>query len=208
MKKKGKLGTAIDKASTYYSRKEIRYSNIVILIFDATMPFSNQDLSIAHYVIKEGRSLLLIFNKWDLIKNKSKVKKEILENIDTRLFDIKGVNCLFISALDSSYKNSILDCIIKTNKIWNKRISTSILNNWLRNEFLETHSNEYKGSLKIKYLQQPKSRPPTFSVYCNNKKKINNTFRRSLENKLRKKFSFYGVPIRFNFLSSKNPYTK
>ena len=83
-------------------------------------------------------------------------KTEILENIDTRLFDIKGVNCLFISALDSSYKNSILDCILKTNKIWNKRISTSILNNWLRNEFLETHSNEYKGSLKIKYLQQPK----------------------------------------------------
>ena len=208
IKKRGKLGTPIDKASTYYSRKEIRYSNIVLLIFDATMPFSNQDLSIASYIIKEGRSLLLIFNKWDLIINKSKVKKAILENIDRRLFDVKGVNCLFVSALDSSYKDNVLDAIIGTYKIWNKRISTSVLNNWLRKEFLENSINEYKGALKVKYLQQPKSRPPTFSVFCNNKKKINNTFRRSLENKLRKKFGFYGVPIRFNFLSSKNPYTK
>ena len=166
IKKRGKLGTPIDKAATYYSRKEIRYSNIVLLIFDVTMPFSNQDLSIASYIIKEGRSLLLIFNKWDLIINKSKVKKEILENIDRRLFDVKGVNCLFVSALDSNYKNNILESIIDTYKIWNKRISTSVLNNWLRKEFLENGSNEYKGALKLKYLQQPKSRPPTFSVFC------------------------------------------
>lgn len=208
MKKKGKIDNDVDKAASYYSRKEIRYANLVILVFDATMPFSNQDMNITNYIIEEGRSLILIFNKWDLIKNKNQVKREILSNIDKRLFDVKGVKCLFLSALDKNYKAEILDNIIEVNEIWNRKINTSELNNWLRKEYLDSKVEDYRGSPKIKYITQAKIRPPTFSIFCNNKNKINNTSRRNLENRIRKRFGFPGIPIRLNFFSSKNPYEK
>ena len=208
IKKNRKIDTITDKSATYYSRKEIRYANIVILVFDATMPFSNQDLTITNYIIKEGRSILLIFNKWDLVSNKEKIKKNILDSINVRLFDIKGVNCLFLSALEKKNKNQILDGILNVNKVWNTKINTSLLNNWLRNEFIDISKNDYRGSLKIKYISQIKIRPPSFLIFCNNKRKISNTFKRNFENKLRNKFHLFGTPLRFIFSNSKNPFAK
>ncbi len=208
IKKRGKIDNSIDKAATYYSRKEIRYSNIVILVFDATTPFSNQDLNIANYIIKEGRAIMLIINKWDLVENKSKIKKDILDSLDKRLFDVKGVNCLFLSALNKEYKEDILENILRVYEVWNKKINTSALNNWLRKDFLDRRSEDFRGALKIKYITQTKIRPPTFSIFCNNKAKLNNTVKRKLENKIRKKFGLFGIPLRFNLLSSKNPFNK
>ena len=119
-----------------------------------------------------------------------------------------GVKCLFLSALDKNYKAEILDNILEVNEIWNRKINTSELNNWLHKEYLDSKVEDYRGSPKIKYITQAKIRPPTFSIFCNNKNKINNTSRRSLENRIRKRFGFPGIPIRLNFFSSKNPYEK
>ena len=70
-KKKSKIAKSdVEKASNYFSRKEIRYANVVVLVFDANLPFTNLDLSLANYIINEGRAVLLVFNKWDLVKIK------------------------------------------------------------------------------------------------------------------------------------------
>ena len=84
------LKNEVDRSSNYFSRKEIRYANIVLLVFDANLPFTNLELSLANYVISEGRAILLVFNKWDLVLEPEKVKANILEKINTYFFDVKN----------------------------------------------------------------------------------------------------------------------
>ena len=73
VKKKSKtFKSDVDRASNYFSRKEIRYANIVILVFDANLPFTNLELTLANYIVNEGRAVLLVFNKWDLVEEKNK----------------------------------------------------------------------------------------------------------------------------------------
>lgn len=206
IKKRGKLNSDVDKASTYFSRKEIRYANIVFLVFDATLTISNQDLNIANYVIKEGRAILLVFNKWDLVKDKQNVKKNILKGIDKTFFDIKGVNLIFVSALQQKYKIQIFEKIFSIYQAWNKKIPTSVLNNWLQKEYEEISNHNYKGSLKLRYIKQIKIRPPTFTLFYNNKAKVTNSKKRYAINRLREKFTLFGIPIRVVLKSSKNPF--
>ncbi len=200
----------LERSSNYFSRKEIRYANIVILVFDANIPFTNIELSLAKYIINEGRAILLVFNKWDLVTEKVKVKTEILSKINSYFFDIKDVPAIFISALNKSCKNIILDHIQSIYFKWNKKIKTSELNQWLHSEFIDMNSinSTSFNSTKFRYIIQTKSRPPTFSLFCNTKKKLDVPKLRSFKNRLRKKFNLEGIPIRINLKVSKNPYTK
>ena len=208
IKKSAKLNTEVDKASIYFSRKEIRYANIVFLIFDSTLAISNQDLNIANYIIKEGRAILLIFNKWDLIANKKQKKEYILRSLDKVFFDVKGVNTIFISALELIYKKKVFEKIIDIYNNWNKKITTSTLNTWLQKEYKDSINQTFRGSLKLRYIKQIKTRPPTFTLFYNNKEKVNNTNKRYVTNKLRDKFGFYGTPIRIVLKSSINPFKR
>ncbi len=206
IKKTGKVNSNIDKASIYFSRKEIRYANIVFLVFDATLKISNQDLNIANYVIKEGRAILLVFNKWDLVRDRQTVKNNILSGIDSTFFDIKGVNLIFISALQQKYKIQVFEKIFSIYQTWNQKISTSELNNWLQKEYEEISNQNFRGSLKLRYIKQIKTRPPTFTLFYNNKAKVTNAKKRYAINRLREKFHLFGVPIRVILKSSKNPF--
>ena len=208
IRKKGKITDVTEKASSYYSRKEIRYANIVILVIDASSNVSNHELNIANYIIKEGRGLLIIFNKWDLVKDKNKIKDNILENIDRTFFDVKGVNVLFMSALNYVSREKVFASLINIKKIWSKKIGTSKLNSWLQKEYNQFDREKYTGSLKLRYVTQIKTRPPTFSLFFNNKNKVNNTVKRNITNRLRESFNLNGVPIRIVLKSKLNPYYK
>ena len=208
LRKRGKLNYNLEKASAYYSRKEIRYSNCVILVLDSQQPISNQDLFLSNYIIKEGRSILLIFNKWDLIKDKKAREKELLLQIKDSFFDAKGVNVLFISSLDALYRDKVLNKIISVYVNWNKKISTSDLNKWLEYFWKNSGNQKYSGSLKFKYISQSKIRPPTFSLYHNKNSKVPKVTRRYIINQIREAFKLEGTPIRVNLRSADNPYIK
>ena len=123
VRKKSKIiKSDIEKASNYFSRKEIRYANVVVLVFDSNLPFTNLDLSLANYIINEGRAVLLVFNKWDLVKDKIKIKKEIISKINSYFFDVKDVPTIFISALNKSCKRTILEQVKLIYLKWNKKI--------------------------------------------------------------------------------------
>ncbi len=208
IRKKNKLTGKIERSSTYYSRKEIRYANVSILVFDATNAFSSIDLNIANYIISEGRSILLIFNKWDLVKEKIKYKKEVSKKLEEKFFDIKGVNFMFISALSFKNREKILDKIIDIYLRWNTKINTSILNKWFKGLKLHSTNITLKGKLKLKHINQTKARPPSFSVFCNSKSKFSLQNKRYLVNRLVEKFNLEGTPIRISVKSSRNPYSK
>ncbi|PPR26151.1 MAG: GTPase Der [Alphaproteobacteria bacterium MarineAlpha9_Bin4] len=200
----------VDRSTNYFSRKEIRYANIVMLVFDANMPFTNLELSLANFIISEGRAVLLVFNKWDLVSEKEKIKKEIISKINSYFFDIKDVPAVFISALNKNCKNIILNQVESIYFKWNKKIKTSTLNQWLHSEFMNESSQNSKTYIPIKfrYISQIKNRPPTFLLFCNTKKKFNDAKLRSFKNRLRKKFHLEGIPIRINIKVSNNPYKK
>ena len=208
LRKKGKVNYDVEKASAYFSRKEIRYSNCVILVLDAQYQISNQDLFLSNYIIKEGRSILLIFNKWDLVKDKKAKEKELLLQIKESFFDAKGVNVLFMSSLENIYREKVLKKIIEVYINWNKKISTSELNKWLQNFWKNSGNQKYSGSLKFKYISQSKIRPPTFSLYHNKNSKVPKVARRYIVNQIRENFQLEGTPIRINLRSAENPYIK
>ncbi len=208
LRKKNKISDEVDLASAYYSRKEIRYANCVILVIDALKGLSNQDIALSNYIIKEGRSFLLVFNKWDLIKNQYNEQKKVITNIEEIFFDAKGINILFISSKEEQYKRKVCEAIIEIYKKWNKKIGTSELNRWF-SSIWDTNSNQkIPRSLKFKYIAQNKIRPPTFNIYHNKNSKVPKVAKRYIINRIRENYGFEGIPIRVNLMTSKNPFNK
>ena len=208
LRKKNKISDGVDLASAYYSRKEIRYANCVILVIDALKGLSSQDIALSNYIIKEGRSFLLVFNKWDLIKNQYNEQRKMVSKIQDIFFDAKGINILFISSKEERYKRKVYETIKEIYKKWNKKVGTSELNRWF-SSIWETGSNQkIPGSLKFKYIAQNKIRPPTFNIYHNKNSKVPKVAKRYIVNRIRDKFGFEGIPIRINLMTSKNPFNK
>ncbi len=208
LRKKNKISDSVDLASSYYSRKEIRYANCVILVIDALKGLSSQDIILSNYIIKEGRSFLLVFNKWDLIKNQHNEQKKMISKIKEIFFDAKGINILFISSKEERYKRKVCNAIMEIYKKWNKKIRTSELNRWFSNIWETSGNQKIPGSLKFKYIAQNKIRPPTFNIYHNKNSKVPKVAKRYIINRIREKFGFEGIPIRINLMTSKNPFNK
>ncbi|WP_342279197.1 ribosome biogenesis GTPase Der [Candidatus Tisiphia endosymbiont of Myopa tessellatipennis] len=210
LRKKGAINKSLEKLSASDTINSIKFANTVILMVDARTNLEQQDLNIASYVIDQGRSLLIVVNKWDLIegKNKDKFKEEFLYKMETNLPQVKGVPIIFISALKKQNINMVLDEAIKIYALWNKKIATSKLNHWL-GFALEQHPLPLqKGGrrVRIKYMTQTKTRPPTFKLFSNNPEKITDSYTRYLVNNLREAFNLPGVPIRFTYTKTENPY--
>ena len=208
LRKKNKISDGVALASAYYSRKEIRYANCVILVINALKGLSSQDITLANYIIKEGRALLLVFNKWDLIKNQHIEQKKMISKITEIFFDAKGINILFISSKEEKYKRKVCEAIVEVYKKWNKKISTSALNRWFSNIWESSGNQKMPRSLKFKYISQKKIRPPTFNIYHNKNSKVPKVAKRYIINRIREKFGFEGIPIRINLMTSKNPFYK
>lgn len=210
LRKKGSVNAELEKLSTSDTMHSIRFANTVILMIDALMPLEQQDLNIANYVIDQGRSLIIVVNKWDLIadKDKNKFKEEFVYKLEKSLPQIKGIPVVYISALNKQHINLVLDEALRIYGLWNKKIATSKLNNWL--QFVtEAHPLPLqKGGkrVRIKYMTQTKIRPPTFKLFANNPEKITESYSKYLMNNLREAFDLPGVPIRFTFTKTANPY--
>lgn len=208
IRKRNKISLDVEKASTYFSRKEIRYANCVILVIDVLKGISNQDINLSNYILKEGRSIMLVFNKWDLIQDKLSKRKEILNKVERVFFDAKGISTLFISSKEVLSRDKVFRALKILFLKWNKKVNTSELNNWFAKIWKETEAQKFPGSLKLKYISQKKTRPPTFLVYHNKNSKVSKVVKRQITNKIREKFQLEGTPIRVNLLSAKNPFKK
>ena len=208
LRRKSKININIEIASAYYSRKEIRYANCVVLVIDSLKGMSSQDIALSNYIIQEGRSILLIFNKWDLIINKNDIQRKTTSKINEIFFDAKGINVLFISSKEEESKVKVCKAIIELYRKWNKKISTSELNKWFSSIWENSGNQKMPGSLKFKYISQNKTRPPTFSIYHNKNSKVPKVTKRYIVNRIREQFGFEGTPIRINLRTSKNPFKK
>jgi GTP-binding protein len=208
LRKKGNVKESLEKLSTGDTIGSIKYANTVVLMIDAQVPLEQQDLNIASHVISEGRSIIIAINKWDLIEKRAEFKEELDYQLKNHLPQVKGVPVVYMSALNKSNVHMVLEECIKIYGLWNKKISTSKLNEWL-GFMTEAHPLPLqKGGkrVRIKYMTQIKTRPPTFKLFSNLPEKITESYKRYLMNNMRDAFDLPGVPIRFIFDKSDNPY--
>ena len=210
IRRRSNVNKKLEKLSVSDSLRALRYAHVALLMIDSVMPLEKQDLTIASMVAKEGRAIVVALNKWDLVKNKRETLKEIEHKVEELLPDIKGVPMITLSALNGENVRKTIKTALKAYSVWNKRITTSKLNNWLR--FVENKHlpplGKNKKRIRLKYITQGNNRPPTFTIFVNRPEDLPESYRRYLVNALRDDFDIPGVPLRVMFRKNENPYDK
>jgi GTP-binding protein len=182
---------------------------VVIVLMDATAPFEEQDLRIADLVEREGRALVIGMSKWDLIEDGSSAINKLRAQTDHWLPQVRGVPVIAHSGLTGAGLDRLMQAVIDAHDVWNRRVSTSALNRWLP-EILAAHPPPAVSGRRIRldYITQPKSRPPSFVLFLSRADAVPDAYRRYLVNSLRESFDLPGTPIRLTLREKKNPYSK
>lgn len=209
LRRKARISETAEKLSASDAIRAIRFAEVVVLLIDAERPFEHQDLTIGDLVTEEGRALVLAVNKWDVVEHKQKLLKELRETAAEKLSQVPGVALLPISALSGRGVDKLMDAVIKAHDLWNRRVSTSDLNRWLH-EAMERHTPPAaKGRrVRIRFITQPSTRPPTFVAFCSQPSGLPQSYVRYLVNSLRDAFDLPGTPIRFSLRKGDNPYVR
>lgn len=209
LRRKSRVQEKLEKLSVADSIRALNFAEVVVLMVDATMPFEKQDLSIASLIVQEGRSLVIALNKYDLMENRQEVMKDILDTLEHSLPQVKGIPVVPISALTGKGVEKLMPQVFKSYQLWNRRVSTSKLNQWLTETVAYHAPPSVKGRrVKMRYMTQIKTRPPTFALFCNRPTDVAASYQRYLLNDLRWDFELPGVPIRLLLRSGDNPYAK
>src|ERR1700734_187716 len=208
LRRRSRVVGKVEKLAVADALRAVRFAEVVVLLLDATIPFERQDLTLADLVEKEGRALVIGLNKWDLVDNKSDKARELREEADRLLPQLRGTRVIPLSGLTGAHVDRLMEAIMATDAIWNIRISTGRLNRWLGPVIDGTPPPAVSGRrVKIRYMTQPKARPPYFVLFGNSVDKIPESYKRYLVNGLRETFGLIGVPIRLSMRAgSKNPY--
>ena len=209
LRKKAKVEEGLEQMSASAAIGEIKMAEVVVLVIDAAIPFETQDLQIADLVEREGRAMVVAVNKWDLVEDKATLLKTLKARVDQLLPQWKGVPIVALSALSGEGLERLMPAIVRQHGIWNRRISTHKLNDWLA-YMLEKHSPPApKGRrIRIRYMTQARTRPPTFAISSSQAGELPDDYARYLINGLRDNFGFTGVPVRMKVKTGKNPFDK
>lgn len=208
LRKRARVENKLEKAANQDTLRVIRMAHVVVLMLDADGILDKQDLTIARLVIEEGRALVIALNKWDAVADKNAALRRLTDRLQTSLPQVKGIPTVTISALKGQRLQDLLDTVVTTYGVWNRRIPTSQLNRWLA-AMTESHPPPLVDGrrLKIRYMTQVKSRPPTFALFVSKPVDLPENYSRYLVNGLRESFELPGVPIRMLLRKgSSNPF--
>ena len=182
--------------------------DVIILLIDSKENLTKQDFRLADLSINRNKMLFFIFNKFDTIENKKEFKRNIKKFLTNSYSKYKMVNIDFISAKYNKKISNVLNNIIKKDNLLSVQIQKTKLNKFLKDlDKKSSYPKIGKISVKPKYIVQLKNKLPNFKVFINTKNKIPSIFQRYFDNEFRKYFKLDGIPIKYEFISSKNPYT-
>jgi len=209
LRRKARVSEKAEQLATSDTIRALRFAEVVVLVVDAERPFEHQDLTIGHMVTEEGRAFVIAVNKWDLVTDKQRQLKDLRETTVQSLAQVPGVPLVTISALADRGLDKLMEAIVAAYETWNKRVPTPDLNRWLR-EAMERHAPPAPTGrrIKIRYITQPSTRPPTFVAFCSRPQDLPNSYTRYLLNSLRETFGMPGVPIRLNLKKGGNPFDR
>ena len=207
LRKRARVEDKLEKLSVADALRAIRFAEVVVVLLDATIPFEKQDLSIVDLIESEGRALVIGLNKWDLVADKPGLLKDLRIEAERLLPQVKGAPVVPLSGLAGEGLDRLMAAVIQTSEVWNRRVATAPLNDWL-SEALQAHAPPAVSGrrIKIRYMTQVKARPPHFALFGNQLDALPKAYTRYLVNGLRQTFDLPGVPIRLSLRSGKNPF--
>ncbi len=209
LRRKARIEEALEKLSTQDTIRAITFAEVVCLVMDATHPFETQDLQIADLVEREGRALVFVLAKWDLIEDPGVRLKAFIEHAERMLPQLRGAPVVHLSAETGRGLDRLMPAVIKAHTDWSTKLKTRDLNDWLKMA-VERHPPPAVDGRRVKpkYMAQTKARPPTFVLFASRADKLPDSYRRYLINSLRQSFELPGTPIRISVKSGKNPYAE
>ncbi len=209
MRKKARVQSKLEKLSVADTLRAIRFAEVVVLMLDADNPFEKQDLQIADLTLREGRALVLVVNKWDLVEDRDTTLRDLREKAARLLPQAPGLPIVTLSALTGAGLARLMPAVTKVYVDWNARVKTSDLNSWLADAIIRHAPPAVSGQrIKIRYIAQTKTRPPTFVAQCTRASDLPTAYKRYMINGIRDAFGISAVPIRLILKQPANPYVK
>jgi GTP-binding protein len=200
LRKKGKVSEDIEFYSVMRAVKTIENSDICLLLIDATRGIEAQDLNIMSLIQKNNKGMIILVNKWDLIEKENNTTILFEKDIREKTAPFTDYPILFISAINKQRIHRVLELIEQVNRNRNRKITTSELNEVMLQVVKNNPPPALKGKyVKIKYITQLPIHTPAFAFFCNLPQYVKDSYKRYLENRMREKFEFTGVPIRIFF---------
>ena len=200
MRKKGKVYENIEKYSLLRSMKAIDRSDVCVIVINAEEGIIEHDKHIAGYAIESGKAVVLVVNKWDVIEDKDSEMKKWKELIKYEFAYVSYAPVVFLSAKTHKRIHTLMPEILKVYENSKREIPTSKLNDVIEDAYQLNLPPSYKSKrLKIYFVNQVSTQPPTFNFQVNNKGLVHFSYERYLENKLRESFDFEGTPIKIQF---------
>jgi GTP-binding protein len=200
LRKKGKVSEDIEFYSVMRAVKTIENSDICLLLIDATRGIESQDLNIMSLIQKNNKGMIVLVNKWDLIEKDNSTTLRFESDIREKTAPFTDYPILFISAINKQRIHKVLELVEQVNQNRNRKISTSELNEVMLQIIKNNPPPALKGKyVKIKFVTQLPIYTPAFAFFCNLPQYVKDPYKRYLENRMREKFDFTGVPIRIFF---------
>jgi GTP-binding protein len=200
LRKKGKVSEDVEFYSVMRAVRTIENSDICLLLIDGTRGIESQDLNIISLIQKNSKGLIILVNKWDLIEKENNTSKIFEKEIRSKTAPFTDYHILFISAINKQRIHNVLELIETVNRNRMRKISTSELNEVMLDIVRQLPPPALKGKyVKIKYVTQLPTYTPSFAFFCNLPQYVKEPYRRYVENRMRERFEFTGVPIRIFF---------
>lgn len=197
LKKRGKIFEAVDKYAALRALSAIDRSDVVVSVIDASEGIQQQDKHVAGYAFEAHKAMVIVVNKWDLVAKSETAMTEFSKKIREELKFLDFASIVFLSAKNKSRIQTLLPEIIKANDSYQRRVSTSVLNDIMEDAQIINPTPSFNGGrLKIYFANQVAIKPPTFVLFCNNPSYMHFSYQRYLENRLRTAFDFEGTPIK------------
>ena len=198
LRKKSKVNENIERYSVVRSYMAVDRADVVLIMIDANVGVTEQDTKIAGFAHERGKASVIVVNKWDVVEKDDKTMNKIKEKVVEDLKYMSYAPVIFISAKTGQRVEKLYELINYVHEQHGRRVSTGVLNDVLADATTKVQPPTDKGKrLKIFYMTQPATNPPTFVAFCNDADLFHFSYQRYLENQIRQTFGLEGTPIRF-----------
>ena len=209
LRRKARIEDKLEAMSAQSSIAALKEAEVVVLVLDATLGMEEQDLRIARLAEREGRALVIAFNKWDAVEDRIGTRKKLEDVLTASFAQMKGIAVVTMSAANGRGVDRLMPTVRAVLELWNRRVATGALNRWFE-EALERHQPPLVQGrrLKLRYATMPKARPPTIVIFGTRAEQLPVDYQRYLVNSFREAFHMPGVPIRLQLRGTENPYAE
>jgi GTP-binding protein len=209
LRKRARVFAPLEVMSAGASIAALKECEVAVLVVDALLGMDEQDLRLARLAEREGRAVIIAFNKWDAVEDRAACRRQLDDVLMASLAQLRGIAVVPLSAATGRGVDKLMPAVREVYAHWNHRIGTGELNRWFEAALARHPPSMVEGRrIKPRYATMPKARPPTLVVFGSRVEDMPEDYRRYLVNSFREAFKLPGVPIRLQARSTGNPYAE